>query len=215
MPEQTQTTIDPMVGPIGREYNSLMENAGVAPHLDPDVARYTSSVDEAAVASITKYLGVALRSTEASTVSCSDKDELVRIRESWLKKQLGLTEDDAALDASIAVVCATMKSDTRKERVTFYYLLAQRYGKLADLHAPLSMSARDDIHRIAAEHGLTYQNDGTAHLARQIENVFGNGIEPDETEQLVIAIGRAGVMDGKDLTRLHGRYLRELAAKTS
>jgi hypothetical protein len=80
-------------------------------------------------------------------------------------------------------------------------------------HLDPSMSARDHIYRIAAEHGLAYQNDGIAHLARHIEHVFGNDVEPDETEQLVIAIGRAGVMDGKDLTRLHGRYLRELAAE--
>jgi hypothetical protein len=79
-------------------------------------------------------------------------------------------------------------------------------------HLDPSMSARDHIHRIATRHGLTYQNDGIAHVARQIENVFGNAVQPDETEQLIIAIGRAGVIDGQDLTRLHGRYLRELAA---
>ena len=42
--------------------------------------------------------------------------------------------DDATIDAAIASVCATMKEDRTKQRVTFYYLLAQHYGKLADLH---------------------------------------------------------------------------------
>jgi hypothetical protein len=82
-------------------------------------------------------------------------------------------------------------------------------------HLDPSMSARGHIHRIAAEHGLTYQNDGIAHLARQIENMFGNAVDSDETSNLVIAIRRAGVMDGQDLTRLHGRYLRERAAEAS
>jgi hypothetical protein len=76
-------------------------------------------------------------------------------------------------------------------------------------HLDMTMSAREHIGRIANHYGITYQNDGIAHLARMIEDIFGNGVEPDETSKLVIAIGRAGVMDGKDLTRLHGRYLQE------
>jgi hypothetical protein len=99
-----------------------------------DVARYADSVDDAAVAGIVKHLGIALRTFDASLVSCSDKDELDRVRESWLKKKLGATDDDAALDGAIAAVCDKMKADTRKARVTFYYLLAAHYGKLADLH---------------------------------------------------------------------------------
>jgi hypothetical protein len=99
-----------------------------------DVARYTSPVDDVAVAGIKKHLGIALHTHDASLVSCSDKTELDRVRESWLKKKLALADDDAALDASIAAVCATMKDDARKARVTFYYLLAHHYGKLADLH---------------------------------------------------------------------------------
>jgi hypothetical protein len=95
-----------------------------------DVARYASPVDEAAVAGIVKHLGIALRTFDASLVSCSDKTELDRVRDSWLKKKLALTDDDAALDESVAAVCATMKGDRNKARVTFYYLLAQHYGKL-------------------------------------------------------------------------------------
>ncbi len=96
-----------------------------------EVKRYQPNVNEKAVAGIIKHLGIALKSTDASLVSCSSKDELARVRESWLKKKLALTEDDAALDKAIADVCATMKSDARKQRVTFYYLLAERFGKLS------------------------------------------------------------------------------------
>jgi hypothetical protein len=99
-----------------------------------DVARYAAEVDEAAVAGIVKHLGIALRSKDASLVSCSDKTELDRVRESWCVKKLALADDAAAIDAAIGDVCATMKADHNKARVTFYYLLAEKYGKLADLH---------------------------------------------------------------------------------
>lgn len=98
-----------------------------------DIKRYQPNVDEKAVAAIVKHLGIALRSADASLVSCSSKDELARVRDSWLKKKLGLTDDDAKLDKSIADVCATMKADNRKHRVTFYYLLAEKAGKISAL----------------------------------------------------------------------------------
>jgi sugar diacid utilization regulator len=98
-----------------------------------DVARYTDSVDEEAVASIVKHLGIALRSSrDAALVACSDASERERVRDSWLKKKLGLV-DDTALDADVVAVCTQMKEDREKSRVTFYYLLADRHDKLADL----------------------------------------------------------------------------------
>jgi Protein of unknown function (DUF2853) len=98
-----------------------------------DIKRYQPNVNEKAVAGIVKHLGIALKSADASLVSCSSKDELARVRDSWLKKKLALTDDDAKLEKTIAEVCAAMKGDTRKNRVTFYYLLAEKYGKLAAL----------------------------------------------------------------------------------
>jgi len=98
-----------------------------------DIKRYQSNVDEKAIAAIVKHLGIALKSADASLVSCSSKDELATVRESWLKKKLGLADDDAKLDAIIADVCNTMKAETRKSRVTFYYLIAEKSGKLTSL----------------------------------------------------------------------------------
>ena len=98
-----------------------------------DVKKYVPGADEKAVAAIIKHLGIALKSTDASLVSCSSKDELDRVRESWLKKKLALTEDDKSLDKAIQDICTKMKADNRKQRVTFYYLLAEKYGKLAGL----------------------------------------------------------------------------------
>ncbi len=98
-----------------------------------EIKRYQPQVNEKAVAAIVKHLGIALKSPDASMVSCSSKDELARVRESWLKKKLAMTADDAALDKFIAEVCAAMKGDSKKSRVTFYYLLAEKVGKLAAL----------------------------------------------------------------------------------
>jgi hypothetical protein len=101
-------------------------------HVD-DVRRYRPDVNEKAVAAIVKHLGIALRSHDASLVSCSSKDELARVKDSWLKKKLALTDDDAKLDKAISEVCTIMKADNQKSRVTFYYLLADKYGKIAAL----------------------------------------------------------------------------------
>lgn len=99
-----------------------------------DVKRYVPSPDEKAIAGIVRHLGIALKSsTDAALVSCSSKDELARVRDSWLKKKLALGDDDKALDASIKAICEKMKADHNKQRVTFYYLLAEKHGKLAAL----------------------------------------------------------------------------------
>ena len=98
-----------------------------------DVKRYQPDVNEKAVAAIVKHLGIALKSTDASLVSCSSKEELATVREKWLKKKLAITADDATLDKAIKDVCTTMKDDKNKARVTFYYLLAGKFEKLGML----------------------------------------------------------------------------------
>lgn len=98
-----------------------------------DVKRYVASADDKVIGNIVKHLGIALRSKDASLVSCSSKDELARVRDSWLKKKLDMGDDDAALDKLVKDVCEQMKGDKRKMRVTFYYLLAEKTGKLSAL----------------------------------------------------------------------------------
>jgi hypothetical protein len=97
------------------------------------VKKYVPDCDEAVVTAIIKHLGIALRSKDASLVACSSKEELERVRESWCRKKLALAADDAELDQMIQDVCGTMKDDRQKNRVAFYYLLAEKSGKLGDL----------------------------------------------------------------------------------
>ena len=98
-----------------------------------DLKKYVPAPNDKAVAAIIKHLGIALKGTDTSLVACSSKDELTRVRESWCKKKLGLADGDGDLDKAIKGVCETMKGDKNKSRVVFYYLLADKYGKLAAL----------------------------------------------------------------------------------
>lgn len=97
------------------------------------IKKYTASVNEGAVAGIVRHCGIALRNRDSSLVAGSDPEELKRVRESWLKRKLGLTESDAELDKAIHAVIEKMKADRMKERVTVYYLLAEHYNKLDSL----------------------------------------------------------------------------------
>ena len=96
-----------------------------------DIQKYADNVNENVVNKIVRHLGIALRSKDASLVSCGDKTELDRVREKFLKKKLSLTASDEDLDRAISEVCKQMKDTRNKSRVTFYYLLAEKFGKFS------------------------------------------------------------------------------------
>ena len=95
-----------------------------------DVKKYSPSADDAAIKGIVRHCGIALQKRDSSLVSFSDKSETDRVRDGFMKKKLGLTDSDAELDASLAEVGQTLKGDRTKNRVTVYYLLAEKHGKL-------------------------------------------------------------------------------------
>ena len=99
-----------------------------------NVKKYIPDADEAAIHGIVKHLGIALRNKDSSFVACTDKKERDLVRDHFLKKKLGLALEDAALDQSVVDVCAKMHDDRDKPRVTFYYLLAEKFGKLSMFH---------------------------------------------------------------------------------
>lgn len=72
---------------------------------------------------IKKHLGAAAYAKDASLVACSDPEERKTIKNNFVIKKLGVKKS-TAIDKTILDVCAAMgKSNRRKERVTFYYLL--------------------------------------------------------------------------------------------
>jgi Protein of unknown function (DUF2853) len=94
-----------------------------------DVRKYAKgTVNESALAGLLKTYRLVLGKADTRYVACADPSERERVRNSFLKKKLGLTSDD--LDEAIESVCAAMKADRTKSRLTFYYLLAERFGKL-------------------------------------------------------------------------------------
>lgn len=96
-----------------------------------DVRKYAPDADDKTISGIVRYCGVALQKRDSSLVSFSDKEELARVRENFLKKKLGLALDDAELDKAISAVGERMKGARAKNRVTVYYLLAEHFGKLS------------------------------------------------------------------------------------
>lgn len=96
-----------------------------------NVKKFSKSPKDAAIASIVKYCGKALKSRDTSLVAVSDPAELKRIAKGFAAKKLGLSAD--AADAGIKAAAARMKGVRAKSRVTFYYLLAEETGTLNKL----------------------------------------------------------------------------------
>jgi Protein of unknown function (DUF2853) len=99
-----------------------------------DVQKYDAGADEAVVGKIVRHLGIALQKnnagnlTDSGLVAASDKTELDRVRDRWAIKKLGLDEDTGG--KLVKEVAEEMKGDRLKNRVTFYYLVAKKAGKL-------------------------------------------------------------------------------------
>jgi gas vesicle protein len=102
-----------------------------AGHWADDVKKYVPDADLDAIAGIVRHCGIALQSRNASLVAFSDRSELNRVRDKFLRRKLGLTLTDEELDDAIAVVGERMKGASAKNRVTVYYLLADHFGKLS------------------------------------------------------------------------------------
>ena len=62
---------------------------------------------------------------------------------------------------------------------------------------------------LAKRHGVSYVRSGTSALAGVITRLADDEAKPDQTERLVIAMRRAGVIDGKTMVALLGRYFDE------
>lgn len=95
-----------------------------------DVKKYAPGADDAVIEKMVSTYRLVLSKADTASVAFSDKTELETVRENFLKKKLGLTASDAELDAGIAAVGETLKGVNHKSRLTVYYLLADKFGKL-------------------------------------------------------------------------------------
>ena len=93
-----------------------------------DVKKYDAGASDETINKIVSYLGIALRNRDSALVSCSDPSETARVVEKWCVDKLGVSEGEG--EKAVESVCAMMKGDNSKSRVTFYYLCAKDLGKL-------------------------------------------------------------------------------------
>lgn len=85
--------------------------------------------DQDLLTKVTKGLGPSIYNKDAAFVATSSEDEVGRVKTNFLIKKLGLTESDD-LDGGISAVAEKMgKSNPRKHRAVFYYLLVKHFGK--------------------------------------------------------------------------------------
>lgn len=119
-----------------------------------DVRKYAPDADDAVIAGIVRYCGIALTKRDSSLVSFTDPKETGRVRDNFCRKKLGLTDSDADVDAAIARVGERMKGDKTRNRVTVYYLLAEAYDKLALFRGKAAAKTAADSSAAAAGAGL-------------------------------------------------------------
>jgi Protein of unknown function (DUF2853) len=88
-------------------------------------------VDQNLVEAVTKKMGPVIYNEDSSRVSCSDPEELARVKNNFLIKKHGM-EDSADLDAAIKDVCAQLGSSNRnKYRAMFYTLLVVKFDMVS------------------------------------------------------------------------------------
>ena len=99
-----------------------------------NIKKYADGYNQKAAEKIVGHLGIALRNRDSSLVSCSDSGELDRVREKWCRGKLGLAHKQDELDAGLQAVCDKLKPEGgNKNRVTFYYLVAEHFNRLDHL----------------------------------------------------------------------------------
>lgn len=95
-----------------------------------DVKKYAPTADDAVIAGLLKSYRLVMSRADTRYVALSDAGERKTVKANFLKKKLGLTQGDDVLDRALDEVAATMKADRTKSRITVYYLLADKFGKL-------------------------------------------------------------------------------------
>ncbi len=98
------------------------------------ILKCSPSVDEAAVAALEERYRLILQQPDNKLVAFSDPTEVERVKNDFLKKKLGLT-DEAAIAAALAHMGQLMSDEIDKNRLTVYDVLADHFGKLDAIKA--------------------------------------------------------------------------------
>ncbi|QFT29481.1 hypothetical protein FIV00_03215 [Labrenzia sp. THAF82] len=71
------------------------------------------------------------------------------------------------------------------------------------------LSAEEQIRVLAKKHDISVARTALDDWADDVTRLAGDDVRFDEVQELVVALRRARVVDGVELTRLHSRYLDE------
>lgn len=71
------------------------------------------------------------------------------------------------------------------------------------------MTAEERIWALAKQHGIVAARTGLDDWADDVTRLAGDDVEFDDVQEVVVALRKAGVVNGVELTRLHSRYLDE------
>lgn len=94
------------------------------------IEKYNLDISEYLLTNVAKSLGPSIYKADSEIVACSNKDEMQRVIDNFLKKKLSLTNSDSELKDAIKEVCEKMGSkNPKKYRPVFYALLAKKFGK--------------------------------------------------------------------------------------
>lgn len=80
---------------------------------------------------VTIACGPSIYNADSSTVSSSDKGEMETVRNNFIGKKLGVTDDVAAEKALADAIKTYGKSNRNKYRAVIYYILTKNLGKEA------------------------------------------------------------------------------------
>ena len=72
-----------------------------------------------------------------------------------------------------------------------------------------AVSVARQIRKLAQDHNVTADPDGTSRMAVIITRMTGDVVELDGIEQLLVNLKRKGVLSKSEILALQGRYLQE------
>ena len=85
--------------------------------------------DETLLTNIAKYLGPSIYNNDSSKVSTSDTTEMTRVKENFLMKKLGITNETEMTEAITKATELMGSSNKNKYRAIYYYLLTKELNK--------------------------------------------------------------------------------------
>ncbi|MBT8183729.1 MAG: DUF2853 family protein [Eudoraea sp.] len=91
--------------------------------------KFGESPDMDLLTKVTMGLGPAIYNLDASKVSGSDDSELLTVKNNFLIKKLGMSDNPGLMEAIKSVINTYGASERNKHRAVVYYMLAKHFNK--------------------------------------------------------------------------------------